>query len=60
MQADQNKDITTFQILNKKYGESGSVKREQCEKEFEAFRLVVISQQPGLEEPIKMWLIDLI
>lgn len=46
MQTDQNKDLITLdQILNQKYGERGAVKREQWEKEFEAFHLEVLLEQ---------------
>ncbi len=36
----KNKNLTTLdQILDKKYGKRGQVKREQWEQQFEAFRL---------------------
>jgi HTH-type transcriptional regulator/antitoxin HipB len=43
---DQNNQITTLdQIIDQKYGEPGTVQREQWEQEFEAFRLGVILEQ---------------
>jgi len=46
MHTDQNKDLITLdQILNQKYGERGAVKREQWEKEFEAFHLKVLLEK---------------
>jgi len=36
------KIITLDQILDKKYGKKGQPKREQCEQQFETFRLGVI------------------
>ncbi|MCF8428373.1 MAG: helix-turn-helix domain-containing protein [Bacteroidia bacterium] len=41
-----NSNITTLdQILDKKYGKKGQVKREQWEQEFEAFRLGVLLEE---------------
>jgi len=43
-------DITTFdEILEKKYGERGSEKREKWEQEFEAFKLGVLLEEARLK-----------
>ena len=50
MEAVQSKDITTLdQILDKKYGGRGAVKREIWEQEFETFRLGVLLEQARLK-----------
>ena len=44
MKKQENKNITTLdEILNKKYGKRGNVKREKWEQEFEAFLLGVFA-----------------
>lgn len=46
MQKKVNKNITTLdEILDKKYGEKGSAKREQWEEGFETFRLGVLLEE---------------
>ena len=41
-----NKNITTLdQILHKKYGKKGAIKREQWEQQFEAFRLGILLEE---------------
>ncbi len=41
-----NKNITTLdEILNKKYGKSGSKKRDKWEQDFESFRLGVMLEE---------------
>jgi hypothetical protein len=43
----KNRNITTLdEILNTKYGEREEKKREQWEKEFEAFKLGVLQEEP--------------
>ena len=42
----KNKNLTSFtDILDKKYGKRGAVKREQWEQEFEAFQLGVLLEE---------------
>ena len=46
MKKAKNKNITTLdEILDNKYGKRGAAEREQCEQEFEAFRLGVMLEQ---------------
>jgi len=46
MKKTKNKNITTLdEILNKKYGKRGDIKREKWEQEFEAFRLGVLLEE---------------
>ena len=41
-----NKNITTLdEILDKKYGKQGAIKREKWEQEFEAFKLGVLLEE---------------
>lgn len=50
MNTKKNKNITTFdEILDKKYGKKGSVKREKWEQEFEAFKLGVLLEEARLK-----------
>lgn len=45
------KNITTLdEILDKKYGEQGTKKREQWEQEFEAFQLGVLLEEARFEK----------
>ena len=45
-----NKNITTLdEILDKKYGKQGAIKREKWEQEFEAFRLGVLLEEARLK-----------
>lgn len=45
----QNKHVTTLdQILDRKYGKRGAVKREHWERVFEVFYLSVVSEQNNL------------
>jgi hypothetical protein len=42
----KNRNITTLdEIIETKYGEKGEKKREQWEKEFEAFKLSVLQEE---------------
>ena len=50
MNTKKNKNITTFdEILDKKYGKKGTVKREKWEQEFEAFKLGVLLEEARLK-----------
>lgn len=45
------KNITSFdEILEKKYGKTGSKKREKWEQEFEAFRLGVLLEEARIRK----------
>jgi len=50
MKQQLNKNITTFdEILDNKYGKSGTQKREKWEQEFEAFRLGFLLEEARLK-----------
>lgn len=50
MKKKQNKNLTTLdELLESKYGERGTEKREKWEQEFEAFRLGVLIEEARLK-----------
>ncbi len=50
MKKTANKNITTLdEILDKKYGKTGTPKREKWEQEFESFRLGVLLEEARIK-----------